>query len=104
MADALAAYLAGNPGKTGAAPGLDKVYDCVLIDCPPALGLLTLNALCAADAVLVPLQCEFYALDGLSNLVRTIERVRRAFNPRFDIQGGLPHKNGRAACRERGGQ
>ena len=62
-------------------------HDFIIIDCPPALGLLTLNALTAADAVLVPLQCEFYALEGLSHLVRTIERVRRHLNPSLEIQG-----------------
>ncbi len=67
-------------------PALPK-YDYLFIDCPPALGLLTLNALAAADAVLVPLQTEFYALEGLSHLVRTIERVRRSVNPDLEIQG-----------------
>ena len=59
----------------------------MLIDCPPALGLLTINALAAADSVLVPMQCEFYALEGLSHLVDTIERVRRALNQKLQIQG-----------------
>ena len=64
-------------------------FDYILIDCPPALGMLTLNALCAADAVVVPLQCEFYALEGLGALVETLERVRAAFRPELRILGIL---------------
>ena len=59
----------------------------VLIDCPPSLNLLTINALTAADAVLVPLQCEFFALEGLSQLLQTIEQIRSTLNPRLSIQG-----------------
>jgi chromosome partitioning protein len=67
-------------------PILDR-YDYIIVDCPPALGLLTINAFVAGHAALVPLQAEFYALEGLSHLMRTIERVRKGFNPDLEIEG-----------------
>ena len=70
--------------------GLDKVkdnYDYIFIDCPPSLGLLTINSLTAVDSVLIPIQCEFYALEGVSQLVSTIELVKKSLNPKLEIQG-----------------
>jgi chromosome partitioning protein len=64
-------------------------YDYVLIDCPPALNLLTLNGLCAAKTVMIPMQCEYYALEGLSYLVNTIRKVRANLNPDLEIEGLL---------------
>ncbi len=64
-----------------------KFYDYIFIDCPPSLGLLTINALTAVDSVLIPIQCEFYALEGVSQLVSTIELVNRSMNPRLEIEG-----------------
>ena len=72
-----------------AGAGDDGRYDFIFIDCPPSLSLLTLNALCAADAVLIPMQCEYYALEGLSDLVQTIRKVRAHLNPRLEIEGLL---------------
>ena len=68
---------------------LNGRYERILIDCPPSLGLLTLNALTAADGVLIPIQTEYYALEGLSQLVNTIRRVREGLNPRLEIDGVL---------------
>ncbi len=64
-------------------------YDFILVDCPPSLGLLTLNTLTAADSVLIPIQCEFYALEGLSQLLSTVRIVQRGLNPRLQIEGVL---------------
>jgi chromosome partitioning protein len=64
-------------------------YNYIIIDCPPSLGLLTLNALCAADAVIVPLQCEYYAMEGLGRLMQTIEMIRASLNPRLMVDGIL---------------
>jgi chromosome partitioning protein len=64
-------------------------YRFIVIDCPPSLGLLTLNALVAADTVLIPLHCEYFALEGLADLVATLRRVRAALNPGLDIEGVL---------------
>jgi len=68
---------------------LRREFDFIFIDCPPSLGLLTLNALVAADAVLIPLHCEYFALEGLADLVGTMRRVRGALNPALDIEGVL---------------
>ncbi|MBR4728084.1 MAG: ParA family protein [Clostridia bacterium] len=68
---------------------VNEEYDYILLDCPPSLGLVTLNALCAADTLMVPIQCEFYALEGLSQLISTVRTVKRMYNPYLEIEGVL---------------
>lgn len=68
---------------------LKAEYDFVFLDCPPSLGLITLNALCAVDTVLVPIQCEYYALEGLSQLMGTIRQIKRLYNPLLELEGVL---------------
>jgi len=68
---------------------LRESYDFILIDCPPSLELLTLNGLCAADSILVPVQCEYFALEGLSDLMNTVRLVRRSLNPALELEGVL---------------
>lgn len=64
-------------------------FDFIFLDCPPSLGLITLNGLCAADTIMVPIQCEFYALEGLSQLIATVRTVKRLYNPYIEIEGVL---------------
>ncbi len=85
--------LVGKEGRegilSGIVAGIKKEYKYIFIDCPPSLGLLSLNALVAADSVIVPVQCEYYALEGLSLLTRTLQLVRNSFNPSLEIKGIL---------------
>ena len=79
-----------NPPAHQLAMALEKVkadYDIILIDCPPSLGLITINALNASDTVLVPLQCEYFALEGLSQLMASVRSVKRLYNPTLEIEG-----------------
>ena len=69
--------------------GVRDEYDFIIIDCPPSLGLLTLNTLCAADSVMIPIQCEYYALEGLGQLLNTIRLVQKHLNPKLQIEGVL---------------
>lgn len=74
--------------RTALAP-LRETYDYILIDCPPSLSIITTNALCAADTLLIPIQCEYYALEGLSQLIATVRQVKKLYNPDIDVEGVL---------------
>lgn len=74
--------------KQAIAPVVDR-YDYIIIDCPPSLGLITLNALSAVDSILIPIQCEYFALEGLSQLVATVRQVKKLYNPGIEIEGVL---------------
>jgi chromosome partitioning protein len=88
LRDAMEAFVrASAAGEVPGADGQPLAYDTVLIDCPPSLSTVTINAMVAAHSVLVPLQCEFLALEGLSQLLRTVDLVRGGLNPRLDVQG-----------------
>lgn len=69
--------------------GIWDSYDFVLLDCPPSLGLITINALCASDSFLVPIQCEYYALEGLAQLMATVRQIKRLYNPALELEGVL---------------
>ncbi|MEW6446927.1 MAG: AAA family ATPase [Bacillota bacterium] len=74
---------------SGAVSRIREEYEFILVDCPPSLGLLTLNALTAADSVIIPIQCEYYALEGVGHLLNTVQLVKRRLNPRLEVEGVL---------------
>lgn len=69
--------------------GIWENYDYIFLDCPPSLGLITINALCASDSFLVPIQCEYYALEGLAQLMATVRQIKRLYNPQLELEGVL---------------
>ena len=85
----MAAVLGREKRLTEALDTVRPEYDYVIVDCPPSLGLLTVNALTAADSVLIPVQCEYYALQGLSHLLKTLQLIKKSINPRLKVEGIL---------------